>query len=219
MELSPRPDPRANDDKEAKTPRRAWFHRDTISLAEIAVQVFSVVFGILLAFGIGNWSARRETTHKVAEVQAAIQAEIRTNRTALQKTVVYQTMLANAVTAAAKSSAPPRRCTDVSSWRGMQTASLSHSAYDNAIAAGAFAEMPLAAGQAISAIYSLQERYVTISDKSLDWAVMKFMDEGEATRCAGVLGDLSRAGQDLVEHYDAYLPPAPGGHPAPSAHP
>jgi type II secretory pathway pseudopilin PulG len=188
--------------------RRTWFHRETISLAEIAVQVFSVVLGILLALGIGNWSANRESAHKIAEAQAAIRAEIRTNRVALQQTVTYQTDLANAVTAAINSSAPPKRCTDVTSWRGMHTALLLHSAYDNAIAAGVFADMPLAEGQNIAAIYALQERYVTLSDKSLDWAVMKFMNEGEAAGCAGVLGDLSRAGHDLAEHYDAYLSPA-----------
>ena len=219
MELSGRPSGQQEKDSAAATPRRAWFHRETISLAEIAVQVFSVVLGILLAFGIGNWSASRQTARKVAEAQAAIRAEIHTNRAALQQTVAYQSALADSVTAAVNSSAPPKRCTDVASWRGMHTASLLHSAYDNAIAAGVFAEMPLAAGQNIAGVYALQERYLTISDKSLDWGVMKFMDEGEAARCAGVLGDLSRAGLELEQHYDAYLSTTPTIHPASLARP
>ncbi|GAA0720508.1 hypothetical protein [Dokdonella soli] len=188
----------------AAAPRRALFHRETISLAEIAVQVFSVVLGILLAFGIGNWSASRETASKIAEAQTAIRAEIQANRVRLQQTVIYQGGLAKAVTDAINSSAPPKRCTEVASWRGMQTALLLHSSYDNAIAAGVFTSMPLADGQTIAAIYAWQQRYITYSDKSLDWMVMKFMED-ELAGCAGVLEDLSAAGQNLVANYDAYL--------------
>ena len=214
-----RDSPQGRPPDKSASPRRAWFHRETISLAEIAIQFFSVVLGILLAFGIGNWSAARESAGKVAEVQTAIRAEIHTNRVALQRTVTYQTDLADAVMAAVNSSTPPKRCTDVASWRGMRTASLPHSAYDNAIAAGVFAEVPLATGQRIAAIYALQERYRTFSDKSLDWVVMKFTDEGESASCADVLGDLSRAGQDLVRHYDAYLSSAASSGPELAARP
>lgn len=189
----------------SSAPRGTWFHRETISLAEIAVQVFSVVLGILLAFGIGNWSASRESARKVAEAQTAIRAEIQANRVRLQQTVAYHAALAKAVSAAANSSAPPKRCTDVTSWRGMQTALLLHSAYDNAIAAGVFTSMALADGQNIAAIYAWQERYLVYSDKSLDWMVMKFMDEPAG--CAGVVLDLSTAGRDLLVKYDAYISP------------
>ena len=206
MELNGPPEGQQQDNSAAAAPRRAWFHRETISVAEIAVQVFSVVLGILLAFGIGSWSASRENTRKVAEAQTAIRAEIHTNRVALRQTVAYHVGLAKAVTAAANSSAPPKRCTDVASWRGMQTALLLHNAYDNAIAAGVFTSMALADGQKIAAIYAWQERYLLYSDKSLDWMVMKFMDEPAG--CAGVLEDLSTAGRNLLANYDAYLSPA-----------
>jgi type II secretory pathway pseudopilin PulG len=203
VELNGDPEGQRQHNSAAAAPRRAWFHRETISLAEIAVQVFSVVLGILLAFGIGNWSASRESARKVAEAQTAIRAEIQANRVRLQQTVAYHAGLAKAVSAAATSSAPPKRCTDVASWRGMQTALLLHSAYDNAIAAGVFTSMALADGQTIAAIYAWQERYLIYSDKSLDWMVMKFMDEPAG--CAGVVEDLSTAGRDLLVHYDAYL--------------
>lgn len=217
MELSGRPQERQADDRATARQRRAWFRRETISLAEIAVQVFSVVLGILLAFGIGNWNARRDSAQKVSEAQTAIRAEIQANRLRLQQTFAYQTDLAKAVRAAMAGPAPPARCTDVPSWRGMQTALLLHSAYDNAIAAGVFASMPLADGQAIAAIYAWQQRYLTYSDKSLDWMVMKFMDE--AAGCAGVLSDLSEAGRSLLANYDAYLSPAVAAAAPSSTHP
>ena len=202
MELNGHPEPKQPGNA-TSAPRRAWFHRETISLAEIAVQVFSVVLGILLAFAISNWSASRESTRKVAEAQTAIRAEILANRARLKQTVAYQAGLAKDVRDAANSAAPPRHCTDVASWRGMQTALLLHSAYDNAIAAGVFTSMALADGQTIAAIYAWQERYLVYSDKSLDWMVMKFMDESAG--CAGVLEDLSEAGRNLLTNYDAYL--------------
>jgi len=193
------------DKSTAAAPRGSWFRRETISLAEIAIQVFSVVLGILLAWGIGNWSSSRESARKVTEAQAAIRAEIRANRARLEQTTVYQAELTKAVQAAAASSAPPKRCTDVPSWRGLQTALLLHSAYDNAIAAGVFTSMELADGQNIAAIYATQERYVVFSNKSLDWMELKLLDEGEVAACAGVLLDLSAAGASLVANYDAYL--------------
>ncbi len=218
MELSNSPEKQQQNSDAAAGPRRAWFHRETISLAEIAVQVFSVVLGILLAFGIGNWSASRESAQKVAEAQTAIRAEIQSNHTSLQKTVVYQTDLAKAIRDAIASATPPKRCTDVASWRGLQTALLLHSAYDNAIAAGVFTSMPLADGQAIAAIYAWQQRYLTYSDKSLDWMVMRFMDESAG--CAGVLLDLSEAGQNLLVNYDTYLsPPLAAANSKPAASP
>ncbi|MFI4970157.1 MAG: hypothetical protein ACHP7D_08110 [Lysobacterales bacterium] len=218
MELSGRPEEQHEDNSAAGAPRRAWFHRETISLAEVAVQVFSVVLGILLALGIGNWSEGRESARKIGEAQTAIRAEIQANRARLQQTVAYQADLAKAVRAAITSATPPRRCTDVASWRGMQTALLLHSAYDNAIAAGVFTSMPLADGQTIASVYAWQQRYLTYSDKSLDWMVMKFMDES-AAGCAGVLSDLSSAGRNLLANYEAYLSPAAVTGPKSSASP
>jgi type II secretory pathway pseudopilin PulG len=206
VELSGRTEGQQHDNSAVAAPRRAWFHRETISLAEIAVQVFSVVLGILLAFGIGSWNSSRESAHKVAEAQTAIRAEIQANRARLQQTVAYQGSLSKAVRDAMNSPTPPRHCTDVASWRGMQTALLLHSAYDNAIAAGVFTNMALADGQTIAAVYAWQQRYLVYSDKSLDWMVMKFMDESAGSAgCAGVLGDLSEAGRNLMTNYDAYL--------------
>ena len=72
-------------------------------------------------------------------------------------------------------------------------------------------------GQAIAAIYAWQQRYLTYSDKSLDWMVMKFMDE--AAGCAGVLSDLSEAGRSLLANYDAYLSPAVAAGAPSSTHP
>ncbi|MGA9342626.1 MAG: hypothetical protein WBV61_09915 [Rhodanobacteraceae bacterium] len=193
--------------------RRQWFHRETISLAEIAVQVFSVVLGILLAFGIGNWSENHASAHKVAEARAAIRAEIMANRDRLRQTAMYQAELAKTVTAALDGPAPPGRCTKVAGWSGLHTVLLLHSAYDNAISAGVFGNMALANGQAIATMYALQDRYLLYSNKSLDWLALKFMDEGESAGCAGVVADLARAGQNLLTNYDGYLTPPSAGAP------
>ena len=216
MELNGQPEPKQPGNN-ISAPRRAWFHRETISLAEIAVQVFSVVLGILLAFAIGNWSAGREGARKAAEAQTAIRAEILANRARLQQTVAYQASLAEAVRTAVNSPTPPKHCNDVASWRGMQTALLLHSAYDNAIAAGVFTSMALTDGQNIAATYAWQERYLIYSDKSLDWMVMKFMGEGEPAGCAGMLEDLSGAGRILLASYDVYLSSSSGRDPLKSA--
>ncbi|MGA8276814.1 MAG: hypothetical protein WB784_01260 [Rhodanobacteraceae bacterium] len=207
MELKDRPAEQPKGEGRSIAARHRWFHRETISLAEIAVQVFSVVLGILLAFGIGNWSESRESARKVAEARTAIRAEIEANRDRLRQTAVYQANLARTVTAAVDSPAPPGRCTEVAGWRGLQTVLLLHSAYDNAIAAGVFTNMALANGQAIATIYALQERYLLYSNKSLDWLALKFMNEGEAAGCAGVVEDLARAGRNLLKNYDDYLSP------------
>ncbi|MGA9421861.1 MAG: hypothetical protein WBW61_05825 [Rhodanobacteraceae bacterium] len=179
MELRDRRAEKQGVDSRSVAARRRWFQRETISLAEIAVQGFSVVLGILLAFGIGNWSESRESAGRVNEARTSTRAEIEANRDRLRQTAVYQVNLARALTAAVDTPAPPGHCTEVSGWLGLHTALLLHSAYDDAIAAGVSTHMALANGRAIATIHALQERDLPYSNQSLDGLALKFTNAGE----------------------------------------
>ncbi|HEV7489949.1 MAG TPA: hypothetical protein VGO25_04030 [Rhodanobacteraceae bacterium] len=59
--------------------RRSWFRRESVSIAELGVQTFAVVLGILLALAIDDWRKERETRESTAAAMSAIRAELETN--------------------------------------------------------------------------------------------------------------------------------------------
>ncbi|MGA9334070.1 MAG: hypothetical protein WBV39_07310 [Rudaea sp.] len=203
VELKP-----ADDGKDAprKTPRRQWFRRDAINLAEVAVETFAVVLGILLALAINEWQSRRETAERVATARTAIHAEVRSNRVAVAKTVAYDKQVVAALQAALDGSHPPANCTNIDQWHGLNTPVLLSSAYDGATRAGILADMNFDEASDIAGIYARQNRYEAISDKAADWLMLKLM--GEPKLCSGLMRDLGNSGQNLVGDYDRFLQPA-----------
>lgn len=61
------------------------FHR---GLGGVALEVFSVVLGVLVALGVDGWSAERAIQGRADQAQTAIMAEVRANKSELDSTLV-----------------------------------------------------------------------------------------------------------------------------------
>ena len=149
----------------ANYPRR-WFHRESISLAEIAVQTFSVVLGVLLALAIGEWSREREEHQQVQTALKALRAEIEANRAEVVKGLKYIADTDADMAAKAKADPPsePRSCTETPGWHGVASPLLLDSAYQTAIATQTLAHMDFNQAQQVAVVYAKQREFQKYSD-------------------------------------------------------
>ena len=183
---------------------RRWFRRESVSLAEIAVQTFSVVLGILLALGIDDWKREREMRQNVDDALHAVHTEIEANRAALQH---HRDHLRAVETSVAKDAAPAnlRPCNEYEGWNGTGTATLLNAAYQTAIATQAFAHMDFKRAQTIAAAYNLQSVYLGYLDKILD-VVLRGTPMPPAD-CAGMIHELGSFADALDGEYQKVAEP------------
>gem|GEM_PF-1509236 len=147
-------------------PTRRWFHRESISLAEIAVQTFSVVLGVLLALAIGEWSHEREEHRQVETALKALRAEIEANRAEVAKSLKYIADSDTEMAEKAKADPPsgPRSCTETPGWHGVASPLLLDSAYQTAIATQTLAHMDFNQAQQVARVYAKQREFQKYSD-------------------------------------------------------
>jgi len=115
---------------------RRWFHRESISLAEIAVQTFSVVLGVLLALAIGEWSRDHEEHKQVEAALHALRAEMEASRAEIAHGLkhIAETDAEMAEKAKTDATPTPRLCSETPGWHGIAYPLLLDSAYQTAIA-------------------------------------------------------------------------------------
>ena len=146
--------------------RRRWFHRESISLAEIAIQTFSVVLGVLLALAIGEWSRDREERKQVEAALKAMRAEIEANRAEVAGGLkhIAETDAAMAEKEKADPSAGPRPCNQTPGFSGIAYPLLLDSAYQTAIATQTLAHMDFNQAQQVAHVYAKQREFQKYAD-------------------------------------------------------
>jgi hypothetical protein len=145
---------------EPRRPRRRWLRYEAISLGDVALQIFSVVVGILLALFINNWSTARQERATVDTAMTAIRAELSANRTALRAHSARMFDMAKRTEEAPRNAGqPPRRCYEWDEWRGIGGLNLVDAAYQAAIATQALAHMPFEQASQVSQIYGWQRYF------------------------------------------------------------
>lgn len=185
--------------------RRSWFHRESISLGEIAVQTFAVVLGILLALGIDGWKKDRETRENVADAMRAVNVEIAANRKDLQRQRDHLLAEQSALVAEAKASTDggKRACYENTGWDGIGGPLLLDAAYQTAIATQAFSHLEFARSQAIAASYGMQKSYLDYHGRIVD-LVLRGTPASEDF-CAGLLGELANLAGTVDQAYATAL--------------
>ena len=188
MELKDAP---AASARRASSSRRAWFHRESISLGEIAVQTFAVVLGILFALGIDGWKKDRDTRENVVDAMRAVNVEISANRKDLQHQREHLLAEQSALLADAKERKDDARraCYENTGWNGMGGPLLLDAAYQTAIATQAFSHMEFARSQAIATSYGMQKSYLDYHGRILDLVLRGTPSKEDF--CAGLLGELA----------------------------
>lgn len=188
-------------ERRAISVRRSWFHRESISLGEIAVQTFAVVLGILLALGIDGWKKDRETHQNVADAMRAVNVEIAANRKDLQRQRDHLIGEQSALAADAKAhnDGAKRACYENTGWSGMGGPLLLDAAYQTAIATQAFSHLEFSRSQAIAASYGMQKSYLDYHGRIVD-LVLRGTPSSEDF-CAGLIGELANLAGTVDQAY------------------
>jgi hypothetical protein len=188
-------------ERRAISVRRSWFHRESISLGEIAVQTFAVVLGILLALGIDGWKKDRETHQNVADAMRAVNVEIAANRKDLQRQRDHLIGEQSALAADAKAhnDGAKRACYENTGWSGMGGPLLLDAAYQTAIATQAFSHLEFSRSQAIAASYGMQKSYLDYHGRIVD-LVLRGTPSSEDF-CAGLIGELANLAGTVDQTY------------------
>ena len=150
---------------------RRWFHRESISLAEIAVQTFSVVLGVLLALAIGEWSHDREERKQVEAALHALRAEMEASRMEIAGSLKRIAEADADMAEKAKSADPSalRLCPETPGWKSFAVPLLLDSAYQTAIATQTLAHMDFTQAQQVARVYAKQRDFQKYVDHAIDF--------------------------------------------------
>ncbi len=202
-----------------EAPRRRhwnWFKREAIDLGDVAVQVFAVVVGILLALFINDWVMQRQQQANVDEAMHAIGAELAHNRVVLRDYARHMYRMAAAMQDSPRNrNQPPRVCYLWNEWDGIGGLIPLDSAYRTSIATQALANMPFKQAQVVSQIYGHQQ-YI-LKGVELDTSLM-MQQPHPVDFCAGIVDEIGRNVMQLDQEYATLIGPdsAPSPEPLPA---
>ena len=207
------PSPTDEHDPPPTRPQISWFRRETISLADIAVQILSVVVGILLALIINGWNTAREQRAAVDEAMHAIRAELGVNRITLRNHARQMFDMATRMRESpANRNQPPRPCFEWDQWHGFGGLNLTDAAYQTSIATLAMAHMPFQQAQVVSQTYGWQ-RY---SQKGVDLNATMLLEHSQSLAlCAAWVEEIGQDDLRLDAHYARLIGPDTAVSPVP----
>jgi hypothetical protein len=202
MEAATEGDDRAASSSPARR-RWRWLRFEAVSLGDIALQIFSVVAGILLALFIDNWSTERHQRATVDAAMVAIRAELASNRVALRDHAHRMFEMAKRTRESTSNAGqPPRRCYELDTWRGIGGLNLVDAAYQAAIATQALAHMPFAEASAVSQTYGWQRYF----QKGFDLDATLLMGNPQSVEfCAGIIEGIGRDDVQLDAEYERLI--------------
>lgn len=179
-------------------------------LPRVLVESALIVFSILLALAAdGWWESRKERLLAEQALDSFIQ-EIRANRESLQRIMPYHAGLYSQFQAL--SSAGPvltfgdlRR---IEGFQGFRPAFLTDTAWRTALATGALVHMDYEIVARLSALYTLQQRFVETSRPDFIQGAGAWTDANIGSTVLSALlylGDVTAGEQGLLESYELVL--------------
>jgi hypothetical protein len=169
-----------------------------------------IVASILLAFALNGWWETRQERRLGERALASFEQEIRQNRENLVAVMPYHRHL-HALFSELSVSGAVRTFDDIrylEGFDGWQPPILTSTAWSTAIATGALAVLDFDTVREISAVYTLQDRFVRHSDGSFLTAPGALTDAniGATLISAEIfLTDVTNASLDMVAAYDRLL--------------
>lgn len=185
--------------------RFRWLKREAIDLGDVAVQVFAVVIGILLALFINNWVTQRQQQATVDEAMRAMRAELAANRVNVRAYAAHMFAAAKAMQESpANRNQPPRPCYELTGWDGVGGLAPLDAAYQTSIATQALANMPFPQAHLVAEIYGRQ-RYIL---KGIDLDVSLLMGSPKSMSfCVGAVAEVGKNVLQLDAMYGKLIGP------------
>jgi hypothetical protein len=179
-------------------------------LARLVVESVLIVLSILLALGVDSWREERHNTRLAEQALASFEAEIRENKAAVEAIIPYHRRLQKEF-AALSTAGEIRKFEDlrkVKDFKGLNPTFVRDTAWRTAVATGSLEHLDYETVQALSYLYTLQERVVTASNPVYLFGPTSLADENIPALARGIvfyLGDVTSGDQSLQKAYGEVL--------------
>ena len=186
--------------------------RLTSHLEKLALETFSVVLGIILAFAANSWHDRRAHEESACEALNAIRAELTSNDSLLSVRVPYHAAMRDSMTALLKRTRGHEALGGlqaIKNWNGLMPTRLLDDAWQTARSTQALQYLPFDLVIGLSRAYAYQQQ-IADANRGLLAAVYTpaFATGGVGAVAAmySFLDDLASNEQHLREELDAEVP-------------
>ncbi|MAN60186.1 MAG: hypothetical protein CMC08_10160 [Flavobacteriaceae bacterium] len=148
-------------------------------IGELLVQIISVMIGVFLGFVVSSWSESSRENEKAALMKNNLRAELQNNKEKVEKVIDYHRMLRDSSRYYLRSQHElPGQPTF---FRGVNTLTLSNSAFDTGVQTGLLNEMDLEKIQAINDVYTKQRAYEDFANLLLSGLISQDFEKLQQT--------------------------------------
>ncbi len=181
-----------------------------IDFKKIAVEMFSIIFAVMLALGIEDWMQDRERDDRAALMMERITAEVQNNRDELKKAIADNNKFAEGLKKALRKENTIFE--DVSPFIQMSAGSINNSAWSSAQMTNVITYMPIETVGQLASLYDTQSYYTKFAQGFIqgfaDYSVgvqqpdqMKMVTKKFITN----LMIMNSLASNIVDGYDTFL--------------
>ena len=181
-----------------------------IDFKKIAVEMFSIIFAVMLALGIEDWMQDRERDDRAALMMERITAEVQNNRDELKKAIADNNKFAEGLKKALRKENTTFE--DVSPFIQMSAGSINNSAWSSAQMTNVITYMPIETVGQLASLYDTQSYYTKFAQGFIqgfaDYSVgvqqpdqMKMVTKKFITN----LMIMNSLASNIVDGYDTFL--------------
>jgi len=167
------------------------------TIMKYILELLIVAFGVFLGIYIGEQNNQQKTDKNVINALTQIMSEFDLNSKKLESSINYHEKVSVEIDSATKSldeidyetlyyKNNKFQFIELPSWKGVGTASLSHSVYESAKIGGVFQELNISTINLISSVYEYQKTYSDFTKSTID----KFISFNSNTKTVDVVGTL-----------------------------
>jgi len=182
-----------------------FFKKNNFSFGILLIEVFSIIFGVLLALGVNEIRQSFNDRQLVNTAKKNISLELNRNKDFLDNRIPYYDLMSKALDSLiiVHGKDAPLSSAKVPGFYGINPPLLRNSSLQTAISTEAFSNMDYSLADQISWVYSFQETY-------LKWVYIYFdaFVKKESTALVmlrGLFGEMSQVGKEIYSNYTKLL--------------
>ena len=184
---------------------KEYLEKHNISAGALFIEIFSIVFAVLLALAVNEWRQARNDQKMVNAALIGIQGEIQQNKFFLENRLPYYLQMTTTIDSMlnAGHSRGNSAHDAIPGWKGLSPPLLQSSAYQATIATQAFATMDFETASSLSRLYAFQDLYYRLVDRLMAAALNGRLSDLGKVRSA--FNELYSLGSELVGVYQQML--------------
>jgi len=148
-------------------------------ISELILQIIPVMIGVYLGFVISNWGDQQKAKSQSIVLSKSIKNEIEINKEKLQNVLDYHKILRDSSRFYLSNSFTKPLIKPPNFFRGIQTSTLSESAYISGTQTGIISEFEMNKIQNLSQLYTFQKEYNEYTKMTLEGLINLDFDDNE----------------------------------------